>query len=332
MSGTHNILVIGAGSIGERHLRCFQSTGRCQLALCETMPERREAIAEKYGVPSYASLNEALASGKHDAAVIAAPAPFHVSIARQLTGHGVHLLLEKPVSISMDGVEELADEVANAGTQVNVGYMMRGLPALSQMREAVRSGRFGQPVQLVVTAGQNFPFYRPAYREIYYADPAMGGGAIQDCITHHLNAAEWLVGPITRLVADSEHCVLEGVTVEDTVHVITRHKNVLGSFSVNQHQAPNEFFMTVLCERGAARFQMIGQRWYSAQQAGGEWQLEAEHPAERDDYYIMQANAFLDQIEGKRRPVCSLAAGIQTLKVNIAILESVMTRTWKDIA
>ncbi|SVE44721.1 uncharacterized protein METZ01_LOCUS497575, partial [marine metagenome] len=165
----------------------------------------------------------------------------------------------------------------------------------------------------------------------YYADPAMGGGAIQDCITHHLNAGEWLVGPITQLVADAGHCVLEGVEVEDTVHVITRHDTVMGSFSINQHQPPNECKMTVVCERGVTRFDITGQRWFSATEPGGDWQLEAEYKLDRDGPYIRQANRFLDQLAGEAGPTCSLADGVQTLKVNLGVLRSVATRQWVDI-
>jgi predicted dehydrogenase len=328
MSKAHRILVIGVGSIGERHLRCFQNSGRCEVAFCETMDERRADVAARYGVTGYDSLDQALAEASFEAAVIAAPAPFHIPIAHRLTELGVHLLLEKPVSTSLEGIDELVELIERKATRVSVGYMMRGLPALVEMKAVLDSGRFGKPVELLIAGGQNFPFYRPAYREIYYANRAMGGGAIQDCIPHHLNAGEWLVGPITRLVADAEHCVLEGVEVEDTVHVMTRHGAVLGSLTMNQHQAPNELQFTVLCERGAVRFEMSKQRWYSAQEPGGDWTMEAEHTVDRDGFYINQANAFLDQLEGKRDPLCSLEAGIQSLRVTLAIFTSVEQQRW----
>jgi predicted dehydrogenase len=331
MEKQHSILVVGVGSIGERHLRCFQNSGRCDVAFCETINERREAVAERYGVTGYESLDQALADAPFNAAVIAAPAQYHIPIARRLSDLGLHLLLEKPVSISLAGVDELVDLVERKATHVSVGYMMRGLPALVEMKAALDSGRFGKPVEIIVTGGQNFPFHRPAYREIYYADRAMGGGAIQDCIPHHLNAAEWLVGPITRLVADAEHCVLEGVEVEDTVHVMMRHGAVLGSLTMNQHQPPNELQFTVLCERGAVRFEMTGQRWYSAQEPGAEWNLEAEHPVERDGFYLHQATAFLDQLEGIREPLCPLSAGIQSLRVTLAVLVSVEQQQWVNL-
>src|SRR5215217_6265260 len=100
------------------------------------------------------------------------------------------------------------------------------------------------------------PFYRPAYRNTYYARRSSGGGAVQDALTHVLNAGQWLVGNIDRVVADAAHLAIEGVDVEDTVHVIARHGDLLASYSLNQHQAPNETMITVVCEGGTARFEI----------------------------------------------------------------------------
>jgi len=163
----------------------------------------------------------------------------------------------------------------------------------------VLSGRFGKPVEIVAVCGQHFPTYRPAYRETYYVDRATGGGAIQDALTHILNVGEWLVGPIERLVADAAHRVLAGVTVEDTVHVLTRHGDVLGSYSLNQHQAPNEVTMTVICERGTVRWETHAQRWRWMMHPDDLWHDEPHEPQPRDAMFVTQANRFLDAVEGR---------------------------------
>jgi predicted dehydrogenase len=199
------------------------------------------------------------------------------------------------------------------------------------MRDAIRSGRFGEPVQIVATAGQYFPFYRPAYRDTYYKSHATGGGAVQDAITHIINAAEWLVGPVTELVADAAHKVLEGVDVEDTVHLITRHKNVLGAFTLNQHQAPNESSLTVICKNGTARFEMHNSRWRWQTQPGDSWHDEAAAKLERDTLFALQAESFLDALDGNHQPLCSLDDGLQTLRVNLSILRSIDARSWQKL-
>jgi predicted dehydrogenase len=229
------------------------------------------------------------------------------------------------------GVDELLRVVDRSRVAVSVAYVYRSHPALAAMRAAIADGRFGTPVQIVATSGQHFPLYRPAYRDIYYNDRASGGGAVQDALTHVINAGQWLLGPIDSLVADLDHQVLEGVTVEDTVHVLARHGQAMGSYSLNQHQAPNESTITVAATRGTARFEYHQSRWRWMTEPGGPWTDENSQPLERDTLFIHQANTFLDCIEGKTAPPCTLAEARHTLCANLAILRSAERRSWQTV-
>jgi predicted dehydrogenase len=327
----HKVLIIGTGSIGERHLRCFLATGRAEPAFVEINPSLRLATAQEYHVDrAYADLDAALAD-RYDVAVICTPAPLHVPMAQRLTEAGIHVLIEKPLSTSLDGIDVLRRTVEQRKVVAGVAYVYRCHPHLLAMRAAIHSGRFGKPVELIVVSGQHFPTFRPAYREIYYKDRATGGGAIQDGLTHLINAGEWLVGPVDRVVVDAAHQVLPGVTVEDTVHLLARHGSVLASYSLNQHQAPNENSVTVVCERGALRWEAHEHRWRWMAKSGDGWHDETITPLERDTIFIAQADAFLDAVEGKNSVPCSLDDGLQTLKVNLAALASLEQGTWQTI-
>lgn len=330
----HRVLIVGVGSIGERHLRCFGNTERCALSFCETNDELRAVIAERYGVArSFASLDDAVAGGEYDVAVIATPAPLHVPMALQLARAGFHLLIEKPLSTSFDGVDELREVVSESSAVVGVGYVLRAHPAIEGLRETVLSGDFGDPIQLMIHNGHDFAHNRPAYRDIYFNDRAMGGGAIQDMITHMYNIGEWIAGPINRLVTDAAHQVLDGVTVEDTVHTLTRQDGVMGAYTLNLYQQPHETHVTVVCEKGTCRADYGGLRysWITEPQPGGEWHhVDVEMP-ERDWMYVKQAGDFLDAVEGKGEPLCSLEEAIRTLRVNLASLSSAESGTWEDV-
>jgi predicted dehydrogenase len=157
-----------------------------------------------------------------------------------------------------------------------------------------------------------------------------------------LNAGEWLVGPIDRLVADAAHRVLEGSLsaseaaglepVEDTVHLLARHGHVLASYALNQHQAPNETSITVVCERGTVRWEAHTQRWKWMLRPDESWREEAFEARPRDAAFIDQANRFLDAVEGECSPLCSLDEAEQTLRVNLTALESARSAGWRTIA
>lgn len=340
MSNLHNVLIVGTGSIGERHLRCFQTTGRATVSFVEINEELRKTIAERYQARGFPTLDAALTEhnkAKPDAperfkvAVVATPANHHLAMSTRLAEAGIHILIEKPLSTGTVGVDRLTSEVREKKVLAGLAYVYRSLPALTEMRRAIESGRFGKPVEIVAVCGQNFPTYRPAYRETYYVKRATGGGAIQDALTHVLNAGEWLVGPIDRLVTDAAHQILEGVEVEDTVHVLTRHGSVLGSYALNQHQAPNEVTITVVCEHGTVRYESHASRWRWMMQPDEPWHDEPQEPLTRDAPFIIQAHKFLDAVDGIAPLLCPLAEGVQTLRVNLAALKSLDEGAWQTV-
>ncbi|MBM3891353.1 MAG: Gfo/Idh/MocA family oxidoreductase [Verrucomicrobia bacterium] len=319
---SHSILVVGCGSIGERHLRCFQRTGRAVVAACEPNPTLRERMARDYGVEAFASLDDALAGRRFNGVVVATPAHTHLELAAKAIARGGAVLIEKPLSTTTTGVVAFIQQAQRSGLFAAVAYVYHAVPGVQALRHELRSGALGKPLHVTVTAGQHFPTFRPAYREIYYTRHETGGGAIQDALTHLVNAVEWLVGPATRVYAEAAHQCLEGVSVEDTVCVAARHGDVLASYALNQFQAPNEIVLHVHCEGGSLAYEHHAQRWGRFARGAGGWEWQAAPIAERDTLFIAQANTFLDGIEGKPTPLATLEEAAQTLRFNLAALES----------
>ncbi|QDU81384.1 4-carboxy-2-hydroxymuconate-6-semialdehyde dehydrogenase [Polystyrenella longa] len=325
-------LIVGGGSIGERHLRCFLDTSRVTASICDVNESLVASLKEKYKLGDcFTDFDKALDS-KPDMVVICTPAHLHIPMAQACADRGIPVLIEKPLSTNFDGIDKLITTVKEKNLPVAVAYVTRANPILQDFRKTIQSERFGKPVQLVFTSGQHFPFYRPAYKEIYYNNRATGGGAIQDALTHGLNYCEWLIGPITKLVADADHKVLEGVEVEDTVHVIARHNNVMASYTLNQYQAPNDMVLTVACTEGTLRYEPTEFRWSWQVDPAGHWTHVEFPPMERDDGFVAQAEAFVDLCEGKAEPLCSLEDGYQTLKANLAILNALDSTNWQKLS
>jgi len=321
-----SILVIGCGSIGERHLRCFQQTGRARTVACDANPALLETIGRTYDVPTATDWNAALATHAADTVVICTPAHLHVPIATAALDRGCHVLIEKPLSQSLAGVDELIRARDRAGKQVAVAYVLHAYPLLNQARDFLRSGKLGPVRQVVLASGQHFPTGRPAhtvpYHQTYYRDRKTGGGAIQDALTHTVNWVESVVGPVDSVLCDCAHQALPLVDVEDTVHVSARHGDVLASYSLNQFQAPNESTLQFNTATGSLKIEFHHRRWGTLFLGETDWTWREVPPADRDAAFIAQANAFLDQIEGQPSRLCSLEAAIHTLRFNLAALAS----------
>ena len=316
------MLVIGCGSIGERHVRTFLATGRVGVIACDNRPAIRQDMVSRYQVTTVPDWLPALDNPAITGVVIATPAPCHVEIALRCLEARRHVLIEKPLSLSLANTDLLLAARDRARRFAGVAYVLHFVPALQAARQFLQAGSFGPVRHVAVNTGQHFPFFRPAYREIYYRDRAQGGGAIQDALTHMANAVEWVVGPTTRVFCDAAHQVLEGVTVEDTVNVTAHNDGALVSYALNQFQAVNETRWDFHAETGSVRVELNAQRWGILARGEAEWRWHAAPIAERDQIYAAQAAAFLDGTEGKPNPLCTLEEGIQTLRFNLAALQS----------
>lgn len=322
MSNLPQLLVIGCGSIGERHLRTFLATGRCALIACDSSSAITERMATRYGVETTSDWQSCLTRRSLTGVVIATPAPLHVRMASRALAAGLHVLIEKPLSVDLTDCDALLRQRDTSGKFVGVAYVHHFQPALVQARDFLLAQKFGSLKHIAVNAGHHFPTARPAYRDIYYRDHAQGGGAIQDALTHMANAVEWVAGPATRVSCDASHQVLDDVTVEDTVNVAARHGDVLVSYSLNQFQSFNETRLDFHAQRGSVRVELHAQRWGACALGAADWTWHSCPIADRDQLFVSQAHAFLDACEGRPSALCTLEEGIQTLRFNLAALKS----------
>ena len=315
------VLIIGCGSIGQRHLRCFLKTDRVSVVACDSDEAVLADIKERYQVSTATDWQGAV-KGDCFAAVIATPAHLHVAMARETLRYGRHVLIEKPLSQSTEGLAELLRASAASDRQSAVAYVYHVFPFLEQAGAYLANGELGPVKQAVVTSGSPFHLLRPSYAQSYYRDHATGGGAVQDGMTHIANWVESVLGPTDTVLCDSAHQALPDVEVEDTVHLMARHADVLVSYAFNQFQAPQENSIQFNATRGSVRIELHRQRWGVFRAGEKEWTWHPGTSAQRDDHFTNQAHAFLDQIEGKPPRLCSLPAAEQTLRFNLAALAS----------
>lgn len=318
----HSILIIGCGSIGERHLRCFQQVAGCTVVACDTREEILARMAQTYGVATCTDWSTTEATAGIDVAVICTPAPSHVSIARELLSRGLHVLIEKPLSHTLDDLDHLIAARDASGCQAGVAYVYRVFPVLGEAAAFLAAGSLGPIVHASVLTGQPFHLFRPAYASTYYRDHATGGGAIQDGLTHVANWVEGVLGPTRSLIADSAHQVLPEVEVEDTVHVSARHDGALVNYSFNQFQMPNEMTFQFNAARGSVKVEIHANRWGVCTDPTAGWTWHEAPVPERDTHFINQAQAFIDAVEGRAPVRCSLEDAAQTLRFNLAALQA----------
>jgi predicted dehydrogenase len=326
-----DILIIGGGSIGERHLRCFQGIG-CTVALCESNAARRQEIAERYKVQRTFESVEAAARETWYGVVIATPANLHADHAAALAGSTEAMLIEKPLCTRSEDIGRL--RTISQGKLIQVAYVLRHHPATQHVRALLAEGVIGKPHEVTVVAGQHFPTYRPAYRDIYYKNHATGGGAVQDAATHLFDLVQHLAGPLDWIFCDYAHQELADVEVEDTVHLIGRScgDRVLVSLALNQFMAPNETHLQINGAKGSLAIRFHEARAGMFMRGDAAWTWTEPLVTERDDLFRAQAQNFISAVVKQDHCLCKLDDGVRALAVNLAALESGRNRTVEPIS
>ena len=326
----HRVLVVGGGSIGERHVRCFLKTGRAEVSLCESRPERLGELAANYPLSeTYTDFGKVDLS-RFDAAVICVPANLHIPFARRVVEAGAHVLIEKPLSINLDGVAELEQAVQEKGLTAGVAYVRRAMRMFQMVRDLLASGKIGQLRSAVFVVGADFRVARPDYQRIYFARRETGGGAVQDATSHMINLLQWLHGPVASVVASYDHLEIGSVDVEDTVSLLLRFRgnDTMANIHCNLWQAHREENLTLLGRDGS----IVGRLWeeklglFSRKSGTWEWtDVPRGIPDARgqvDEPFVNEADNFLDAIEGKADVFCTLSEARHTTQVCMAALES----------
>lgn len=324
-----DILVVGGGSIGERHLRCFQDIG-CTVALCDSNAARLKEVAQRYQLARTFKSIELAAREIWYGIVIATPANLHADHAAALIKSTEALLIEKPLCTSLDQADRLMSLAA--GKWVQVGYVLRHHPATQHVRTLLAEGVIGKLHQVTLTAGQNFPSLRPAYRDIYYKSHETGGGAVQDAATHHFDLVQHLAGPFDWIFCDHGHQELADVSVEDTVHLLGRCRgHTMVSVALNQFMAPNETHVQLNGALGSLAIRFHEHRAGMFMLGDSDWTWTEPLVEERDDLFRAQAQNFISSIVKQEPWVCTLDDGLRALSVNLAALRSGQKHTVEHI-
>ena len=318
--GTMNkkLLIVGAGSIGERHVRAFRKLG-VSLALVEPRVERAREISARYECsPCYASLQD-VPLAEFDAAVIATPADSHIAIAHECAKVGLHLLVEKPLAAALPGTLDLIEECRQRNLTLAVAYVLRFHPTLERVRQIIQEGVLGRLLSLQAVCHHYLPWSRPDYKQTYYSSATAGGGVVLD-LSHETNYAEWLLGPlrfsgsvlanVPELGIAGEGIASLSLTSEDGVPV-----------QIHLHAADRETSRqcSIAGSGKSLTADLLTGEIFLYDSPGRNERLECW--GERDSWQQAQGLDFLEAIASGARPRCTGKEGLQTLRLCLEAID-----------
>lgn len=314
------ILFIGMGSIGQRHYRCTKEISNNNDF--EFISYRTGLnIDNKFGpddVRFYDTLEGALME-KPDCAIISNPTSMHVDTAIRCAKEGIHLFIEKPLSHSLDRIDDLINIVQKNKLITQIGCNLRFHPAIIELRNLIKSDVLGRLYDFDISTGSYLPDWRPwqDYRNSYSAKKALGGGVILDLI-HELDYAYWLFGSFISLKSIKDKVSLLDIETEDIAKIIVRTEHgCLGTISLNYYRCVPERMINVNFEKGSIKVDLITGIIYFYYK-DGRTEIK-KHCIERDYMYIEQMRYFIDSVKNRKQTENDLAEGVKVLDYALKI-------------
>ena len=250
--------LLGTGWIGERHARSLLKVPGTELvALCNRHLDKARAFDERVlgGVAArYDDFEAMLREQSLDALLICIPPGRHDGQAEAAAARGLHLMLEKPIALTLERGRSIADAVRAAGVTCAIGHHMRHAGPVRRLKQMIADGSAGRPVlfQGRFFANNLFP--------AWWRDPAIGGGQLVEQSIHLYDLARHLFGEardVSAFVDRLAHDRVADYLVDDVSAATIRFANsAVASICASNCADPTagSVAFTVLCERVMVEF------------------------------------------------------------------------------
>jgi predicted dehydrogenase len=314
------VLIVGSGSIAKKHLEVANFL----------IPDAEFKVLSIHGKSEIDS--RLLFSNKQDAldfkpaiAVIANPSSMHLSIAKDLAISGVHLLVEKPISNDLIGVNEFINECRKSNSVLMVGYNLRFSDSLNYFRSKLEKYLIGKPLIVKSEVGSFLPTWRTEspYENSVSAKRNLGGGVLLE-LSHEIDYLEWIFGSIQWTRATVMRQSSLKIDVEDSAILTfgiknSNNSNLVANLSLDFIRHDHVRNCLVVGELGSLKWDGIKQEVSVFEKGAKDWKLLFTSKQSTADTYVEEWRDFLHSIDTGDSPRASGIDGLNALQVIQAI-------------
>jgi len=251
------IAVIGTKGMGRGHIKAIKDVAETELvAVCDVVKSEAEAAGKEFGVPHFTAVADLLASGRAEAVTICTPHWHHPPIAVQCAEAGVHVLTEKPMSVTVGGADEMIAACHEHDVVLSVVYQQRFAPIRVKARGIIESGALGKinRAELIYTCCRtNFYYSSGDWRATWAGE---GGGVLLNQAPHLLDQFCWQVGMMPSRVTAKIETVMHPIEVEDRASALLEYQNgATGYVHVSTAETPPLARIEIAGDKGRLRME-----------------------------------------------------------------------------
>lgn len=296
--------VIGAGAMGQNHIRTYQKIHGAELAgIADVDQKRLDVLSKDFGVPGFLDYNELLKQDL-DAVSVVVPTTMHKKVALDVISAGTNLLVEKPIADTVENAETIIKAACDENIKLMIGHIERFNPAVIKIKEIIESGSLGKVVSI---STRRVGPYNPRIRDV---------GVILDIGVHDIDIISYLydahVSEVYAIASNKIH------PFEDHASILLRYENdragVVETNWLTPHKTRN---FTVIGTEGVAYGDYMEQKVMIHDK---EWVKEAK--VEKKEPLLNELESFLKICANGHKPVVTGEDGMHALRVAKASIES----------
>ena len=288
--------VIGCGSIGQRHARNLRALGIDQVFALRSGQRKDHELDGSLGIIEVNGWDD-LFDNDVDVAIVSNPTSLHVDTINRCLPHVRGIFIEKPLSHSLAGIEQLLADISERKVTSFVGYNLQFHAVIRRIQEFLNDDSVGNPLVFQCQVGQWIEDWHPGrnYKDAYYARQDLGGGALLSLI-HEVHMATEFFGPAERVSCILPKSDLLTLDVDTIADLMIGHVN--GSVSqihLDLIQRPPHRQGVVSCERASIAYDLIRQSVASMKADSTNFKSNEPIPANSlEQSYIDEMRTFLD--------------------------------------
>lgn len=318
-------LVVGCGSIGKRHIKNLLSLNQEVIGF-DISSRAREETEKKFSIQTFSDLDIALEE-KLDAVFICNPNSEHISSAIKSAKKGLHLFIEKPLSHTLDGVEELIELTEKNKLITLVGCNMRFHEGIKKIKDLLDNNTIGKVLFARVQSGSYLPDWHPwaDYRKGYSANKSLGGGVLLDGI-HEIDYLRGFFGDVHKVSCFADKISSLEINTEDVAEILLRFTNgIIAEVHLDYVQRAYARTCQIVGQEGTILWDFNEPivKVYLAKNK--KWNVIKLSPYDDNKMYVEEIKHFINCINGKEKPYQDVIEGKKALEIVLAAKESSKT-------
>ena len=328
------LLVVGAGSIGKRHIRNALHIGipKENILAMDTREDRLEEV-KKLGIKlTFDDFDKAIKQD-FDAGIICSPTSLHIKHSTKLAELKKHLLIEKPLSSNLEGVKNLKKIIEENNLTTMIAYVFRLTPSIKFVKEKIEKNEIGKILYLRGEFSEYLPDWHPYedYRTFYMARKDQGGGSILDQC-HIMDLAHYLVGEFNSVSAINLKISNLEVKADDISEMIIKHKNgVVSSIHTDIFGRSHKKYLEIKGEKGNIFWDFYKNEVHISKEKNKKPEVFNKFEKDFNMSYIEELKHFIECFKNEKQTKIPLEEGIETMRLILAAEESQISKKEENL-